>query len=242
MAWFKKWFNTPYYHLLYNNRDYSEAENFINNLIDYLKPVKGAKFFDLACGKGRHSMFLNKQGFDVVGVDLSEESILSAQKSSNDTLHFSVHDMRETFPNHTFDFVVNLFTSFGYFHDDQEDVDVLKGVVSVLKNDGVFVIDYLNEKQVVKNLKKEETISRGAVSFNITKKVENSFVVKGINFDDKGKSCQFEERVKLISEEQFENYFKLAGLRLLAKFGNYDLEAFDKDNSPRLILIAEKIG
>tara|TARA_B100000809_G_scaffold266867_1_gene332343 strand:+ start:5192 stop:5920 length:729 start_codon:yes stop_codon:yes gene_type:complete len=242
MTWFKKWFNTTYYHLLYNNRDYKEAENFIDNLIIYLKPKESAQFFDLACGKGRHSIFLNKKGFDVVGVDLSEESILTAQESSNETLYFAVHDMREKFPNHSFDIVVNLFTSFGYFDDDREDIDVLKGVVSVLKDDGVFVLDYLNAKQVIKNIKQQETIQRENVAFQITKKIENLFVVKGIDFVDKGESYHFEERVKLIDEDQFDVYFKLAGLRVLAKFGNYNLEAFNENSSPRLILIAEKIG
>jgi SAM-dependent methyltransferase len=242
MAWFKNWFNTSYYHLLYNKRDFQEAEIFIDNLVAYLQPKQGAKFFDLACGKGRHSMFLNKKGFDVVGVDLSEESILSAKHEENETLHFAVHDMREVFENHSFDVVVNLFTSFGYFDDDQEDVNVLKAVTSVLKEDGFFVLDYLNAKQVVKNLKTTETIQREDVSFEITKKVENSFVVKGINFQDKGKSYHFEEQVKLIGESEFEEYFRLAGLRLLAKFGDYNLEGFDEDKSPRLILIAEKIG
>lgn len=242
MAWFKNWFNTPYYHLLYKNRDFQEAENFIDNLVTYLKPKQGAKFFDLACGKGRHSMFLNKKGFDVVGVDLSEESILSAQQATNETLHFAVHDMRQVFEGHSFDVVVNLFTSFGYFDDNNEDVNVLKSVATVLENDGVFVLDYLNAKQVVKNLKPQETIVRDDVSFQISKKIEGAFVVKGIDFEDKGKAYHFEERVKLIDEGQFEEYFKLARLRLLAKFGNYNLEAFDENQSPRLILIAEKIG
>ena len=242
MSWFKNWFNTKYYHLLYKNRDFKEAERFIENLLTYLKPEKGARFFDLACGKGRHSIFLNKKGFDVVGADLSEESILSAQKSANKELKFIVHDMRKPLKGYSFDVVVNLFTSFGYFEDDNEDVEVLKSVVSVLEKDGFFVLDYLNAKQVVAKLKPQETIQREHVTFDITKKIENAFVVKNIDFEDEGERYHFEERVKLIDEEQFESYFKLAGLQLLAKFGNYNLDKFDEDNSPRLILIAKKIG
>jgi len=242
MTWFKQWFNTPYYHLLYKNRDYKEAENFIENLLTYLHVPLNSKFLDLACGKGRHSIFLNKKGFDVVGVDLSEESILSANKNSNETLHFAVHDMRETLKGYKFDVIVNLFTSFGYFDDDQEDVDVLKAVAAVLKDEGVFVLDYLNANMVRTNLNPQETIQREDVTFNITKKIKGAFVIKGIDFQDQNKMYHFEEGVKLIDEQQFERYFKLAGLQLLAKFGNYNLEEFDQETSPRLILIAKKIG
>ncbi len=242
MSWFKNWFNTKYYHLLYKNRDYKEAERFIDNLVAYLKPKQGAKIFDLACGKGRHSVFLNKKGFDVIGVDLSEQSILHAQKEENETLHFAVQDMRKPFEGQTFDVVVNLFTSFGYFEDDKEDVDVLKSVATVLKKDGVFVLDYLNAHKVVADLNPHAFIKREEVTFEITKKIEKAFVVKEIDFEDNNEKYHFEERVKLIDEKQFESYFKLAGLRLLAKFGNYNLEVFDVNQSPRLILIAEKIG
>lgn len=242
MAWFKNWFNTKYYHLLYQNRDFEEAERFISNLIDYLEPKEGAKFFDLACGKGRHSMFLNKKGFDVVGADLSEESIKVAQAHENEKLKFAVHDMREPFQGAKFNYVVNLFTSFGYFDDDQEDVNVLKSVVSVLENDGVFVLDYLNANKVVSDLKPHEVIQRDHVTFQVSKKVEGAFVVKGIDFEDDGEEYHFEERVKLIGEDKFEQYLKLAGLRLLAKFGDYSLGEFDLEASPRLILVVEKIG
>ena len=75
MSWFKEWFNTPYYHILYKDRDFVEAENFIRNLTQDLQLSKDAKIIDLACGKGRHSVFLQQLGYEVLGVDLSEESI-----------------------------------------------------------------------------------------------------------------------------------------------------------------------
>ncbi|MEP2509893.1 MAG: methyltransferase domain-containing protein, partial [Reichenbachiella sp.] len=73
--WFDEWFNTIYYHILYKHRDYEEAAKFLDHLINYFKIVPNSKILDLACGKGRHSIYLNKKGFDVTGVDLSEENI-----------------------------------------------------------------------------------------------------------------------------------------------------------------------
>ncbi|MGZ4035978.1 MAG: class I SAM-dependent methyltransferase, partial [Bacteroidia bacterium] len=95
--WFEGWFDSPYYHLLYKNRDYSEAELFIDNLLSFLKPEQGARFLDIGCGKGRHSIYLNKKGFDVTGIDLAENSISCAKQSENEHLHFYVHDMRKIF-------------------------------------------------------------------------------------------------------------------------------------------------
>ena len=80
--WFESWFNSEYYHILYKNRDYAEAEKFISRLMDFLCPKPDAKFVDIACGKGRHAIFINKLGYDVVGYDLSEESILEANKKA----------------------------------------------------------------------------------------------------------------------------------------------------------------
>ena len=61
------WFDSDYYHVLYKHRDYNEARNFINNIVEYLDLKKGSKILDLACGIGRHSIYLDKIGFKVVG-------------------------------------------------------------------------------------------------------------------------------------------------------------------------------
>ena len=111
--WFESWFDSPYYHVLYKNRDFSEAELFIDKLIQLIEPTKASRVLDLACGKGRHSIYLNKKGFDVTGIDLSEKSIACAKTAENETLHFYMHDMRKLFRTNYFDVVLNLFTSFG---------------------------------------------------------------------------------------------------------------------------------
>ena len=95
--WFQSWFNTSYYHLLYRNRDYKEAEVFIKNIVKYLNLDKDDSILDLACGKGRHSIFLNSLGFNVTGLDLSKNSIKEAKTKESSSLHFYVHDMRNLY-------------------------------------------------------------------------------------------------------------------------------------------------
>lgn len=96
-TWFKDWFNSHYYHQLYFNRDEQEAGAFIDRLITHLKPPANSLMLDVACGKGRHSIHLAKMGFDVTGIDLSEDSITDALQYQTDKLHFFRHDMRLPF-------------------------------------------------------------------------------------------------------------------------------------------------
>lgn len=97
--WYQSWFDTPYYHILYQQRNYDEAQRFIKNLVAYLKINENQNILDLACGKGRHSIFLNSLGYNVTGVDLSKQSILEASKSTNARLKFMIHDMRYPLEN-----------------------------------------------------------------------------------------------------------------------------------------------
>ena len=97
--WFTSWFNTPYYHILYKNRNDDDAQLFMRNLTTFLKLDINSHILDLPCGKGRHSVFLNSLGFKVTGGDLAENSIKHAKHFENDRLHFEVYDMRKPFKN-----------------------------------------------------------------------------------------------------------------------------------------------
>jgi 2-polyprenyl-3-methyl-5-hydroxy-6-metoxy-1,4-benzoquinol methylase len=131
--WFEAWFDTSYYHSLYKNRDEIEAKKFIENLVHFLKLKNGQPVLDLACGKGRHSITLNELGLNVLGVDLSKNSIESAKNSENETLKFDIHDMRENLSSNSFDVVFNLFTSFGYFDNLTDNSKVIKYISKMLK-------------------------------------------------------------------------------------------------------------
>ena len=234
--WFKSWFNTSYYHLLYNKRDYKEAQIFMSHLVNFLKLKNADTILDLACGKGRHSIYLNSLGFNVTGTDLSENSIKEAQTHSNVSLHFDVHDMRLPFKN-TYNAIFNLFTSFGYFEDDKEDITVLKNIKLGLKTDGVAVIDYINVTKAIAQMIPSEIQKRGDIDFNIKRHVNDNFIVKDIQFTADNHDYIFTERVKCLTLDTFKHYLSICDLKLVAVFGDYNLQAFDEESSDRLILI-----
>lgn len=126
MKWFESWFDTAYYHALYAHRNDAEAMAFMDALVDYLGLEPGAKVMDVACGKGRHAAHLAELGMDVLGFDLSENSIEQAKLLNRDGATFVCHDMREDFPQQGFHAVFNLFTSFGYFDQSADDLRVIK--------------------------------------------------------------------------------------------------------------------
>ena len=130
--WYKEWFNSPFYHKLYFERDEQEAQKFILKLLDYLKPPIESQILDVACGRGRHSRFLAQHGYDVTGIDLSHDSIAFAKQFETDRLHFYQHDMRLPAWINYFDYVFNFFTSFGYFKTRREHDDAILPLYKVI--------------------------------------------------------------------------------------------------------------
>ncbi len=235
-AWYASWFNTPYYHLLYKDRDHREAALFMNTLTSYLNLEENSTILDLACGRGRHSKYLSRKGFDVTGVDLSEESIAYAKQFENPNLHFAVHNMCLPYPQ-KFDAVFNLFTSYGYFKNDIDNFRTIQAIKAELKPRGYGVIDFLNVKLAIKNLIPHETKKVEDVVFEIEKYVKDGFIFKDIRFNDQGEDHFFTERVKALTLKDFQDYFAEADVELKAVFGDYHLADFDEETSERLILI-----
>jgi len=237
--WYNIWFDSPYYHLLYINRDSDEAGEFLTRLIKLLALEPGCKILDLACGKGRHSIFLRQLGFDVTGIDLSPSNISAAANFNQHGLRFLEHDMREPLPGMKFDIVMNLFTSFGYFENPEDNAKVLSAVYSELKDGGLLVIDFMNSEKVIQNLVADEVIIVENVTFFISRKLENGCIFKTIQVND-DPNLIFQERVQALTYHDFNRLLTANGFTLKSTYGGYSFEPFDETNSERLILIAQK--
>ncbi len=234
--WFTSWFDTPYYHILYKDRDYEEALTFMKKLTGFLELKKGQTILDLACGKGRHAISLSELGYDVTGVDLSPASILYAKNYENETLHFDVHDMCKPY-HKKFDAVFNLFTSFGYFENEHDNLRTLTAIKANLNLNGKAVIDFMNVNSIINNLVEKETKTVNRITFHIHRYVKDGYIIKDISFKDNNENYFFTEKVKALTLEDFQAYFKKADIELLFTFGDYDLGPFDPEQSTRLILV-----
>jgi len=241
--WFKDWFNSPYYYQLYFKRDKKEAANFIDKLVDYLKPKPGSRMLDIACGKGRHSVQLASKGFDVTGIDLSEDSIKKAKKKENDHLHFFMHDMRLPFWINYFDYAFNFFTSFGYFNTRREHDNAIRTVSQSLRNNGIFVIDYLNVHFAEDHLVHQSEIEINGVNYYITKWFDETHFYKKIIVEDEKlkEPLEYREKVAKFSFGDFTDMLGFQQMQVQEVFGDYHFDHYDVKKSPRMIIIAKKM-
>jgi SAM-dependent methyltransferase len=238
--WFESWFDSPWYHLLYRNRNEAEAEGFVASLMQVLNLPHHSRILDLACGKGRHSRFLHSLGHEVLGVDLAANSIQLASEWKAPGLDFRVGDMREAQGKEEFDLVLNLFTSFGYFDSEEDNLKVLSAIKSALKPGGRLLLDFMNTAKVIRQLVPESTEQRDATVFHLNRFVENGKICKSIRFESDGKSYEFREQVQALSQKDFLSYFEKSGLDVVLLSGDYRMNPFDEMNSDRMIFLVRK--
>ncbi len=241
--WFIPWFNSIHYQRLYSHRDEAEAARFVDELIGRLQPAPGAAVLDLACGTGRHARQLASRGCRVLGIDLSAESIRAAKTTEGPNLWFRRQDMRLPFGTGVFDYVFNLFTSFGYFADLTEHLTVVHNVAQSLKPGGRFVLDYLNVDRAEKQLVREETTEREGIAYRIRRWADADHIFKQVFVEDPvAGELKYVERVAKLTPAEFRFMFELCDMSVEQVYGDYRLSPFDADSSPRLIMVARKNG
>ena len=192
---------------------------------------------DLGCGAGRHARHLASHGFNVTGLDLAASSIRSARKSPQSGLQFYEHDMRRPFGNARFDYIFSFFTSFGYFNSAAENERVMNNIRFALKAGGVLVFDYLNVKFAEQNMVPQEVKEIDGVEYSINRWHDHSHFYKKIVVNEH----EFTERVEKLSLSDFAYLFHVNGLRMKKVFGDYGMNMYDEESSPRMIIVAEKI-
>lgn len=246
-AWFESWFDSPYYEEIYDHRTLSEAQGFIERLTQHLALPPTAQILDLGCGWGRHTRSFAALGYTTTGLDLSPRLIAKAQEHFirphdpvSDRMTFRIGDMRDFQLNTRFDAIVNLFTSFGYFDDAEQDQKVLHNVHRHLKADGFLVLDYFNKEAVLMQLNESEF--RQGLKFNtkISRTFQDGHLLKSIEIihRDSGLCNEvFTEKVRCYEPDELRDLLTLSGFEVQEHWGNYQLSPAEH-NSPRCILLA----
>jgi ubiquinone/menaquinone biosynthesis C-methylase UbiE len=235
--WFTRWFGREYLDL-YPHRDEHEARSVVRLLRNTIAPRLDGRALDLACGSGRHTRALCKHTW-TVGLDLSME-MLRIAISESPHIPYVRADMRELpFATGSFELVVNLFTSFGYFSSDDENRVVLTEVNRVLQQGGVFVLDYLNADQVRSSLVPHDT--RRVADRMITQErritADGRYVEKEISA--KGSPRTYMERVRLFEPDELRVLLHGAGFAIDHELGDYAAGPLGP-TSPRAIFFAHR--
>ncbi|MCD1258127.1 class I SAM-dependent methyltransferase [Paenibacillus athensensis] len=241
MAWYQRSFGDDYL-LVYKHRDMQGAYEEVKQMAAWLRLPQGATVLDLCCGMGRHSLALTDLGYRVTGVDLSDVLLGEADRLDQEKRVRRLRgDMRSVPLDETFDAVVNLFTSFGYFDDDAENERVLEEMNRLLKPGGAFLIDYLNPEYVRHHLVPYSERTEDGVRIQETRRIEDGCVRKRIVLSGEGEpEREYLEQVKLYDRSAFESMLLQAGLTLDAVYGGYDGSAYSAEGSTRMIFVGHR--
>lgn len=243
-AWYYDWFDSPFYHRLYFERDEEEARQIIHKLIHFLEPPPGSRMLDVACGRGRHSRVLAEMGFDVTGFDLSFNSVEYAKQFEKENLSFYQHDIRLPFWINYFDYAFNFFTSFGYFATRREHDDAMRTIAASLIPGGHFIIDYLNVHYAEDHLVRHELKNIAGTGFEIDRWDDEHHFYKKISVHDASLIVPEEhtEKVVKFSLGDFTDLLSFQHMQVTEVFGDYNLIPYDVRKTPRLIIVARKSG
>ena len=238
--WFSKAFGA-FYTEVYAHRDDNEARQHLP-AISKLANLRDqpSSILDLGCGQGRYSHLLQNQGHHVVGLDYSLE-LLNIAHQNYPELYLCKGNMLTLPFKNKFDRVLSLFTSFGYFEKDEENIRVLQQIYQSLIPHGYLYLDFLNAKLVQAcDWTEKQLGTYSQISRKIIHKEQNR-VEKQIRLyrNDKLK-YEYSEFVKLYNFSWFEQQAQSTGFKLLNTFGNYLGETYDENSSPRLILLLQK--
>lgn len=237
MAWYREWFGEDYLSL-YAHRDEAAAEIEMDLVEAWLGPQRPRAVLDLACGTGRHTEALRRRGIWATGADLS--LTLLARRPGLPRVRA---DMRALpFAPASFDWVLNLFTSFGYFESERENFRVLQEVVRVLVPGGRVLLDFLNLERVLAELvaREEQTVDGGRLEVERWYDAVHRRINKRITVHRDGAPPRvFLESVRGYDRDEVELGLTWAGLEVTDLFGNFHGEPFQRD-SERLIFVGRK--
>ena len=231
--------------IMFSSQRWKSAANEVEDILSLLQVEKGCDVLDLACGPGRHALEFARRGFSVTGVDGAKKFIEDAkEKSASENLdvHFEQADMREFIKEESFDLVINLFTSFGYFEDKEDDLKVLKNVHRSLRKKGVLFLD-LAGKEIIARVFKERDWSRedNDTLLVIERQLEQnwSWIVNRWFIVKNGETKEITFSHRLYSAEELSRLVKEAGFGKVDVYGSLDGRTYDH-KAQRLIVIAKK--
>lgn len=242
MEWYEKAFDR-FYPILYRHRDDGEAGRVFATFGDRF--AGKSPILDLASGEGRYLEALLSAGYDAFGLDLSLYLLQRSLERPRQRGRVLQGDMRALpFADGAFGGVINMFTSFGYFSVDTDNLLVFREVHRVLRPGGIFLFDFINAEKISQALLDETQRQSGGYDIHERRKVTGygKYLVKHIDIrhSDTGEHETFEERLRLYTRDDLRSMFNGAGMRVTEVFGDYEGNEFVAGVSERVIVVAER--
>ena len=250
--WYEKLFERDYYDYFYvggprGTLTEERSSEQVDFLVEALELPEGGRVLDLCCGHGRHAVRLAERGYRVTGLDMSAYHLRLGAKSARERgveVDWVRADMREVQGRARFDGIVNLFTAFGYFDEEREDLRVLEGVARALKPGGRFLIDLMNRDGLMGRFR-ESGCDKGPEGGYVAEMRDFDVRTGRINVDmlyfpKAGRPKKHWHSIRLYTYAELETLMARAGLRVTRAWGNYDGSEF-RLRSPRMMVLAERV-
>jgi SAM-dependent methyltransferase len=242
MEWYEAAFDR-FYPILYSHRDAEEAALAVKTFgrfLDGKSPI-----LDMASGSGRYIEALLDAGHEAYGLDLSGYLLQRSAEEWGHAGRLVQADMRHLpFADGVFGAVINMFTSFGYFSMDTDNLRVFREVSRVLEPSGVFLFDFINSSRISSDLLGETRRKSEGYDIHERRTIEGhgKYLVKHATISDRDTDEveSIEERLRLYTRDDLSIMFDSVGLRVLGCFGDYRGNEFVEGVSERIIVICEK--
>jgi len=230
--------------VLFNQKRLGDTAEEVDHIIKLSGIRKGAKVLDLCCGIGRHSLELARRGFNVTGVDLTEEYLAKARrkaKAEGLNIQFIRSDMSQFCLLDSFDAAINMFTAFGYFENPADDRRVLSNMYCSLRKGGTLIIDVIGKEIIARIFCQRQWCEENGRTFLQEHKIrqdwswiDNKWIVL-----ENGRRKEFKFGHRLYSATELTGLLKDCGFRSVKIYGDWADADYDH-NAKRLIAVARK--
>lgn len=240
-----KEFWRSYAELMFNCGSWEDAYWDVKNLIALLGLKAGDKVLDSCCGVGRHSMELAKSNIDVTGVDLMELYIDAAKESAREMglkANFQVADVREYRRENYYNYIVNLYTSYGYFETQKEEELYLENVYASLAPSGKFLIDTISKEALARDFIEDEWFEEEDKTICLSYKIIEDFsrlVNRWMIINKDGSRIDKKFSHKIYSGQELKSILMAAGFKNIKLYGGLDGSIYDH-KVKRLVIVGEK--
>ncbi|MFA5141269.1 MAG: methyltransferase domain-containing protein [Elusimicrobiota bacterium] len=243
--WWKDSFFDPQFYTPSDERHLAAAPGEVKFLMKAMGLKKGTRLLDLCCGVGRHSLLLAKRGVRVTGVDYSIPYLLEARRLARKMgldIDFQREDMRKLRFRGQFDCAINLFTSFGYFAKEADDLKTLRGVAAALKPGGLFLLDVMNREWLLSHFK-ERDWQPWLGGFLLEERAwlpgARRLHTRWIRIYPDGRLAERVFSLRNYDKKSVGTLLRRAGLKPIRWWGNYQGDALSEDTN-RVIVLSRK--
>ena len=232
------------YPFLFPDTSFTSAVEDVPKIVA-LSGATGTTVLDQGCGPGRYSIPLAKHGYAVTGVDRTAfllEKARAYAEAEQVEVEWVLEDMRHFTRPHTFDLVLNLYTSFGFFDDPGDNWDVLHNVFTSLKTNGVFVLDVAGKEILARVFQAtgSQTLPNGNLlvqrraAIDDWSKMDNEWIFIANDVARTFRLCHW-----VYSGKELKDLLVSVGFSHIALYGDFDGAAYGP-NARRLIAVARK--